>query len=320
MLHSWSYYPATLSCSLCLRLKKNKYTFGFVGVFHQQGPCTWSLPFLYEQVHFEQKMEDLQLPNSTKWRAWIYEHKHTRDTSYSGNHCHEVLEDINYINNKNNYYYNRPQQNQGWNQQRPNYSERRSRTPRHPDLHLHGGLPRSTLRLCLQRQHYAQACRSDTKFPKGNIEEPLHPSWYLVRPNAAKISLYIKGRKEKFSFKNKTTQILEQSWHEPRKRTNRRNRNKQLWTESAKMVTAVQEGQDRRLMSPFLTKEDDPAPDGRSDIPKGWRLSTWEKSSIIHPSSSRDRSSAPLKQSSTWNRRSPQALPLWEGMPLFYWP
>jgi len=127
-----------------------------------------------------------------------------------------MLEDVNYINN-NNYYYNRPQQIQGWTQQRPNYSERRSRTPRHPDLHRHGGLPRSTLRLWLQRQHYAQACRSDTKFPKGNIEEPLRPSWYLVRPSAVKISLYIKGRKETFSFNNKTTQISEQSQHEPRK-------------------------------------------------------------------------------------------------------
>ena len=43
------------------------------------------------------------------------------DTGHSGNHCPEMLEDVNYINN-NNYYYNRPQQNQGWNQQRPNYS------------------------------------------------------------------------------------------------------------------------------------------------------------------------------------------------------
>ena len=58
MLHSWSYYPSTLSCSLCLRLEKNKYTFGSVGVFHQQGPCTWSLPCLYEQVHFEQNTEE----------------------------------------------------------------------------------------------------------------------------------------------------------------------------------------------------------------------------------------------------------------------
>ena len=38
MLHSWSYHPSTLSCSLCLRLEKNKYTFGFVGVFHPTGP------------------------------------------------------------------------------------------------------------------------------------------------------------------------------------------------------------------------------------------------------------------------------------------
>jgi len=36
------------------------------------------------------------------------------------------------------------------------------------------------------------------KFPKGNIEEPLRPSWYLVCPSAAKISLYIKGRKDVF--------------------------------------------------------------------------------------------------------------------------
>jgi len=41
---------------LCLRLEKNKYTFGSVGVFHQQGPCTWSLSCLYEQVHLEQNM------------------------------------------------------------------------------------------------------------------------------------------------------------------------------------------------------------------------------------------------------------------------
>ena len=45
-------------------------------------------------------------------------------TGHSGNHCPEMLEDVNYviiiINNNNNY--NRPQQNQGWNQQRPNYS------------------------------------------------------------------------------------------------------------------------------------------------------------------------------------------------------
>jgi len=31
-----------------------------------------------------------------------------------------------------------------------------------------------------------------------------------------------------------------------------------MWTESAKMVTAVHGGQDRRLKSPVLTKKDDP--------------------------------------------------------------
>ena len=58
MLHSWTFHPSTLSCSLCLGLEKNKYTLGSVGVFHQQDPCTWSLPCLYEQVHFEQNMEE----------------------------------------------------------------------------------------------------------------------------------------------------------------------------------------------------------------------------------------------------------------------
>jgi uncharacterized coiled-coil protein SlyX len=39
------------------------------------------------------------------------------DTGHSGNNCPETQEDVNY-NNNNNYH---PQQNQGWNQQRPNY-------------------------------------------------------------------------------------------------------------------------------------------------------------------------------------------------------
>jgi len=75
----------------------------------------------------------------------------------------------------------------------------------------------------------------------------LNTSGAVSNTSAAKISFYIKGRKETFSFKNKTTQISEQSRHEPRKRTNRRNRNKPIWTKSAKTVTAVQGGQDRRL-------------------------------------------------------------------------
>jgi len=86
----------------------------------------------------------------------------------------------------------------------------------------------------------------------------LNTSGAVIYTCAAKISFYIKGRKEMFSFKNKNTQIPEQSRDEPRKRTNRRNRNKQVWTESAKIVTAVHGGQDHQLTSPFLTKKDDP--------------------------------------------------------------
>jgi len=44
------------------------------------------------------------------------------DIGHSGNHYPEVHENMNYINNNNDYYYKCPQQNQGWNQQRPNYS------------------------------------------------------------------------------------------------------------------------------------------------------------------------------------------------------
>jgi len=86
----------------------------------------------------------------------------------------------------------------------------------------------------------------------------LDTSGAIIYTSSVKISFYIKGRKETFSFKNKTTQIPEQSRHEPRKRTNRRNRNKQKWTESAKMVTAAQGGRDRQLKLPFLIKKDDP--------------------------------------------------------------
>ena len=58
----------------------------------------------------------------------------------------------------------------------------------------------------------------------------LNTSGAVIYASATKISFYIKGRKETFSFKNKTTQISEQSRDEPRKRTNRRNINKQMWT------------------------------------------------------------------------------------------
>ena len=162
----------------------------------------------------------------------------------------------------------------------------------------------------------------------------LNTTGAVIYASTTNISFHIKGQKEMFSFKNKTTQIPEQSWHEPRKRTNRRNRNKQMWTESA------QGGQDRRLKSPFLIKKDDPGVpsiectnngysfqktlyDTGSDVnimtavtyqllhgtmllqPTYIRLQvifrslTWEKTSMIHPPSLGDRSSTLSKQSST---------------------
>ena len=87
----------------------------------------------------------------------------------------------------------------------------------------------------------------------------LNTSGAVIYASAAKINFNIKARKETFSFKNKTAQILEQPQYEPRKRTNRRNKNKkQVWTESAKMDTAIHRGQDHRLKLPFLIKKDDP--------------------------------------------------------------
>jgi hypothetical protein len=352
-------------------------------------------------------------------------------TGHSGNHCPELLEDVNYINNNNNYY-NRPQQNQGWNQQRPNYSGNYqgnnsfNNNNNYPPLRelvsnqgklmdnlskklasndkileninnrmdnfstaiknqisfnkmiesqlnqiaaavpaTNPGIPSqpeglesanlvdmfdagdywsnpivevSTDRLPVKRgdpgrpvipisigmrdfpealcdfgssvnimprvlyeKLFSQPLLETTmclqladrtlSFPRGilknicvRVGSSYAPADFVVietgsderapvilgRPflntagaviyaSAAKISFYIKGRKETFSFKNKTAQIPEQPQYEPRKRTNRRNKSKkQVWTETAKMVTAVHKGQDRQLKSPFLPKKDDP--------------------------------------------------------------
>jgi len=78
----------------------------------------------------------------------------------------------------------------------------------------------------------------------------LNTSGDVIYASAAKISFYNKGRKEMFSFRNKTAQISKQPQYEARKRTNRRNKSKkQVWTESAKMVTVVHRGQ---VLTPFL--------------------------------------------------------------------
>ena len=350
MLHSWSYYPSTLSCSLCLRIEKSKYTFGSVGVFHQQGPCTWSLPCLYEQVHFEYNMEEFynsQIPPSEEPRSTSTNTLEIMDTqaitalrcwgrNYWSNPVVEVITNLLPVKRDN---------------------------PGRPIIPISIGMVDFPETLCdfgssinimprvlyenffthplLETTVCLQPADQSLSFPKGILKNlcvwvgTLYaPAYFVVietgtderapilgRPflntsrtviyaSAAKINFYIKGRKEMFSFKNKTTQVLEQSRHEPRKGTNRRNRNKQMWTESAKMVTAVQGGQDRRFKSPFLTKKDDPVTYqllfGTMPLKPTYiqlqmilRLLTWEKTSTIHPSPLGDCCSAPLKQSST---------------------
>jgi len=220
-----------------------------------------------------------------------------------------MLEDVNYINNYY-YYYNRPQLNQGWNQQRPNYSVKRGDPGRlvipisigmvdFPEALCDFGSSVNIMPRVLYEKFFTYPLLETTmclqlvdrtlSFPKGILKNLyvrvgtlytpadfvvietdtdervpiilgrpfLNTSGAVIYASAAKISFYIKGKKETFSFENKTTQNSKQSRHEPRKRTNRRNKNKQMWTESAKMVTTVQGGQDRRLKSPFLTKKDD---------------------------------------------------------------
>jgi len=90
----------------------------------------------------------------------------------------------------------------------------------------------------------------------------LNTAGAVIYASATKISFIVKRKKETFSFKNKTSQFPEQPQYEPRKRTNRRNKQnknkKQVWTESAKMVTAIHNDQDHQLKSPHLVKKDDP--------------------------------------------------------------
>ena len=98
----------------------------------------------------------------------------------------------------------------------------RSRTHRHPDLHRHDrtlSFPKGILKnLCVRvATLYAPA---DFVMIETSIGERapiilgrpfLNTSGAIIYANAAKISFYIKGRKETFSFKNKTTQISKQS-------------------------------------------------------------------------------------------------------------
>ena len=240
MLHSWSFYPSTLSCTLCLRLEKNKYTFGSVGVFHQQGPCTWSLPCLFEQVHFEQNMKEFynsQTPPSEELGSTSTNTLEILDTQ-----AITALRCLRTQTTSTTNYHNRPQQNQGRNQQRPNYSEAiqdalSSRSPsawwtsyKHsatlaPVSTFCPGFPKGVMNNLFIRVGTLYTPADFMMIETGTDERApiilgrlfLNTSGAVIYTSATKISFYIKGRKETFSFKNKTTQISKQSWHEPRK-------------------------------------------------------------------------------------------------------
>jgi len=170
-----------------------------------------------------------------------------------------MLEDVNYINNNNNnYYYNHSQQNQCWNQQRPNYSVKRGNLGC-PVIPISIGMvdflealydfgssvnimprvlyekfftyPLFETTMCLQLVDrtvsfpkgilknlcvrvgtlYAPAdsvvieTSSDERAPVILGTPFLNTSGAVIYASAAKISFYIKGKKETFSFENKIT-------------------------------------------------------------------------------------------------------------------
>jgi hypothetical protein len=87
----------------------------------------------------------------------------------------------------------------------------------------------------------------------------------IIYANSAKIYFNIKGKRERFSFKNQVLQFHAHPQHayEPKKNNNRRNKNKNKnkkpqQTEIVRMVTAVHREHDHQLKSPHLIKKDDP--------------------------------------------------------------
>jgi hypothetical protein len=80
--------------------------------------------------------------------------------------------------------------------------------------------------------------------------------------NTAKICFNIKGKRETFFFKYKVLQFPAHPQHsyEPKKKNNRRNKNKNRkpqQMESVRMITAVHREHDHQLKSPYLLKRDD---------------------------------------------------------------
>jgi hypothetical protein len=86
----------------------------------------------------------------------------------------------------------------------------------------------------------------------------------IIYIDDAKICFTIKGRKERFTFKNKTLQSPAHPqkayiYKTAEKKTNRRrNKTKQSPTESVKMINTVHTEYDHLLISPYLLKQDDP--------------------------------------------------------------
>jgi len=177
-----------------------------------------------------------------------------------------MLEDVSYINNYY-YYYYRPQQNQGWNLQRPNYSESANLVdmfdagnyesnpvvevitdllpvkrgdPGHPIIPMSIGMVDFPEALCdfgSSINFMPRLADRTLSFPKGILKNLyvrvgtlyapadfvvietdtderapiilgrpfLNTSGAVIYASAAKISFYIKGKKETFSFENKIT-------------------------------------------------------------------------------------------------------------------
>jgi hypothetical protein len=90
----------------------------------------------------------------------------------------------------------------------------------------------------------------------------------IIYTSDAKICFTIGDRKEKFSFKNKTLKTpahpqmaytYEDKTADKKKKKNKsRNKPKQPQAKAARMINIVHAEYDHLLVSPFLTKQDDP--------------------------------------------------------------
>jgi hypothetical protein len=91
----------------------------------------------------------------------------------------------------------------------------------------------------------------------------LNTAGAIIYANTGKICFNIKGKRETFFFKDKVLQFPTHLQHsyEPKKKNNRRNKNKNRkpqQMESVRMITVVHREHDHQLKSPYLLKRDDP--------------------------------------------------------------